>query len=138
MLVAVVMTKRWHCHKMGVDMSKAFDTIKRKQVLDALLQVGCKEDDLRLVRSLLAITRLRVRVNSTMSADFETTIGPLEGDSLSPVLFTCCLAAALRAVREHSTRPNPPISNIGPWGWNMQMTSTPWTKRGPPWTCCNP
>ena len=83
--------KRWGYHKIGIDMSKAFDTIKRKQVglLDALLQeAGCDEDDLRLKQSLLVDTRRLqvpawslqptlvvgslVPVNSTMSADFET------------------------------------------------------------------
>ena len=48
-LVAVVMTKGWDYFKLGIDLSKAFDTIKRKQVLDALLQAGCNEDDVRLV-----------------------------------------------------------------------------------------
>ena len=43
---------------MGIDMFKAFDTIKRKHVLDALLQAGCNEDDLRLVQILLANTKL--------------------------------------------------------------------------------
>ena len=113
MLVSVVMTKKWDFHKMGIDMSKAFDTIKRKRILDVLHEAGCNEDELRLVRSLLASTRLKVRVNSELSAEFETTIGSPQGDSLSPVLFTCYLAAALRSVRNRSTRPNPPVSEIG-------------------------
>ena len=74
MLVSVVMTKKWDFHKLGIDMSKAFDTIKRKRILDVLHEAGCNEDELRLVRSLLAGTRLKVRVNSELSAEFEITI----------------------------------------------------------------
>ncbi len=113
MLVSVVMSKYWDFHKMGIDMSRAFDTIKRSKTLDVLHQAGCNDDELRLVRLLLADTRLKVRVKMAHSAEFETTIGSPQGDGLSPVLFTCYLAAALSSVRESSTRPNPPISSLG-------------------------
>ena len=96
-------------------MSRAFDTIKRSKTLDALHQAGCNNDELRLVRLLLADTRLKVRVNTAHSAEFETTIGSPQGDGLSPVLFTCYLAAALSSVRESSTRPNPPPPNFTTW-----------------------
>ena len=98
---------------MGIDMSQAFDTIKRSETLDVLHQAGCNNDELRLVRLLLADTRLKVRVKTAHSAEFETTIGSPQGDGLSPVLFTCYLAAALSSVRESFTRPNPQISPLG-------------------------
>ncbi|XP_035689837.1 uncharacterized protein LOC118425125 [Branchiostoma floridae] len=107
------MSKHWDFYKMGIDMSRAFDTIKRSKILDVLYQAGCNEDELRLVRILLAGTKLNVRVGSTYSADVETTIGSPQGDSLSPVLFTCYLASALASIRSHSTRPNPPVSRLG-------------------------
>ena len=113
MLVSVVMSKHWDFYKMGIDMSRAFDTIKRSKTLDVLHMAGCNEDELRLVRTLLAGTKLKVRVKSAYSAEFETTIGSPQGDSLSPVLFTCYLAAAISSVRRCSTRPNPPISSLG-------------------------
>ncbi|XP_066294593.1 uncharacterized protein [Branchiostoma lanceolatum] len=106
------MSKHWDFHKMGIDMSRAFDTIKRPKILEVLNQAGCNEDELRLVRLLLSGTKLKVRVRSTHSADFETSIGSPQGDSLSPVLFTCYLAAALETVRRSSTRPNPPLSEL--------------------------
>ncbi|XP_078576824.1 uncharacterized protein LOC144862312 [Branchiostoma floridae x Branchiostoma japonicum] len=98
---------------MGIDMSRAFDTIKRSKILEVLKQAGCNDDELRLVRLLLSDAKLKVRVKSTHSADFETTIGSPQGDSLSPVLFTCYLAAALETVRKSSARPNPPVSTLG-------------------------
>ena len=54
-----------------------------------------------------------MRVKTAHSAEFQTTIGSPQGDGLSPVLFTCYLAAALSSVRKSSTRPNPPISPLG-------------------------
>ena len=56
---------------------------------------------------------LKVRVKTAHSAEFETTISSPQGDGLSPVLFTCYLAAALSSVRESVTRPDPPMSLLG-------------------------
>ena len=52
MLISVVMTRHWDFHKMGIDMSRAFDTINREKILDVLSSAGCNADDLRLVRIL--------------------------------------------------------------------------------------
>ncbi|XP_078682189.1 uncharacterized protein LOC144916740 [Branchiostoma floridae x Branchiostoma belcheri] len=38
MLVSVVMSKHWDFHKMGIDMSRAFDTVKRSKILEVLDQ----------------------------------------------------------------------------------------------------
>ena len=85
---------------MDIDMSHAFDTINREKILDVLTLAGCEADDLRLVRILLVGTNITLSVRSSWSAWFRTTIGSPQDDSLSPVLFTCYLAAALRCVRD--------------------------------------
>ena len=96
---------------MGIDMSRAFDTIKRRKALEGLNMAGCNEDDHRLVRALLANTYLTVKVKGTQSAWFEASVG-------SPQVFTCYLAAALRAVRESTSWLNPPVSDLGmPLEW---------------------
>ena len=119
MLISVVLRKHHEFHKMGIDMSKAFDTIKRSTILNLLKDAGCSEDDIRLVRLLLANTRIRVRVNDAISAEFTSTNGAFQGDSLSGILFTLSLAGALYHVRAViSNRPNPPISDTGmPLEW---------------------
>ena len=99
MLVAVVQNKHFHFHKMGIDMSSAFDTIKRSTILNLLLDTGCSEDDIRLVRFLLSNTVLKIRVNSSFSVEFVTTLGAFQGDSLSGCLFTLVLAGALNHLR---------------------------------------
>ena len=118
MLISVVLTRHWDFHKMGIDMSHAFDTINREKILDALSLAGCETDDLRLAHIFLAGSNITVCMKSSWSAWFETTIGSPQGDSLSPLLFTCYLAAALRCVRQCAGRPDLPITLEGmPQEW---------------------
>ena len=114
-LISVVKEKNWSYHKMGIDMTSAFDTIKRSTILRLLKDAGCSEDDVRLVRFLLANTKLRVKINSETSAEFESTSGAFQGDCLSGNLFTLTLAGGLHHLRAVTTdiRPNPPIADNG-------------------------
>ena len=57
------------------------------------------EDDIRIVRVLLANTKVTVRVNNFLSAEFVSTNGAFQGDSLSGGLFTLTLAGALNQLR---------------------------------------
>ena len=119
-LISVVKEKNWSYHKMGIDMTSAFDTIKRSTILRLLKDAGCSEDDVRLVRFLLANTKLRVKINSETSAEFESTSGAFQGDCLSGNLFTLTLAGGLHHLRAVTTdiRPNPPIAdNLMPLEW---------------------
>ena len=77
------MKKKWHFEKLG----RAFDTIKRNTILDVIEDAGGSVDDLRLVRILLAETQLQVKVGKNASDVFETTIGSLQGDSLSGIFY---------------------------------------------------
>ena len=62
----------------------------------------------------MANTKIKIRVNSAFSAEFISTNGAFQGDSLSGTLFTLSLAGALYNVRAVVTeRPNPPISDTG-------------------------
>lgn len=51
MLISVVQYRHWQFHKMGIDMSRAFDTIKRRKILEVLELAGCNEDELRLIQT---------------------------------------------------------------------------------------
>ena len=103
---------------MGIDMSKAFDTVKRATIIDRLYDAGCCSDDVRLVQYLLSNTRLKIKVNKSLSEEFESLLGAFQGDSLSGKIFTLILAAALNHLRAVSGRPNSPISSIGlPLEW---------------------
>ena len=51
-LLSVVQRKKWEYQRMGIDMSSAFDTIRRTSILELLVACGCNDDELRLVRLL--------------------------------------------------------------------------------------
>ena len=106
----VVWCKRWlssiverfsvEIHVLGLDFSKAFDTVNREKLLQVLLSAQIANDDeVRIIRYLMANTTLEVNVESSKSPAFPTTTGIPQGDGLSPVLFTVYLEAALRDLR---------------------------------------
>ena len=106
---------RWLCARaqrqrisielLGIDLSRAFDTIRRDKLLDKL-QTFLGKSEMRIIRLLLADTSLEPRLSTGECHAFATSIGMPQGDSLSPVLFTVYLEAALRDLRSHlPTRP---------------------------------
>ena len=84
-------------HILGLDMSRAFDTIDRTKLMSILERIpGMTDDHRRLIRLLLANTSLQVQFNGIMTAPFMSTIGSPQGDGLSPILFAIYLEAAIR------------------------------------------
>jgi hypothetical protein len=91
----------------------AFDTIGRQTILDLLIDAGCNDDEVRLVRFLLGEIKIKVKVNKELSIEFESSIGVPQGDSLSGKLFTLVLAGALYNLRAVTFRLTPPIKSDG-------------------------
>lgn len=91
-----------------IDMSAAFDTINRQELLDVLRNI-VDEDDLRMIRFLLSNTAINMTVNGASEKHcFNANTGTPQGDGLSPVLFIIYLENALRDVRvnpEHKLLP---------------------------------
>ena len=111
MLISVVMKKKFEWNKVSIDMSAAFNTIRRGTTIKLLEVAGCSRDDLRLVQYLMANT-LVVRVCSTDSEMFSFNIGASQGDSTAGKLFTLNLAGAMVHIRAVlPSRPNPPIAD---------------------------
>jgi hypothetical protein len=114
MLISVVIRKKWTFSKIGIDMSRACDAVKRDTIINVLEDAGCLEDNIRLVKYLLSYTFNRVRVNSSLSVEFESLLGAFQGDSSSGKLFTPFLTShALHQLRAASCRPDPPVSELG-------------------------
>ena len=67
-------------------MSKAFDTVRRKDLLDILKEV-LEPDELHMMKILVEDVILTVRVGNTMGEKINTNIGVPQGDCLSPFLF---------------------------------------------------
>ena len=91
--------KQYEFHKMGIDLESAFDTIKRSTILRLLVDGGCSDDDARLLRLLLANTCTRMRVNNETSAEFVSTNGSFQGDSLSGALFTLTFSSRIESCK---------------------------------------
>jgi hypothetical protein len=104
----VVWTYRWleacvkryadEFHIMGIDMSKAFDSINR-EILLSTVKTLVGESEYRVIQYLLSDTVLKTRVQGKYGSTFATSIGTPQGDALSPVLFIVYLEHALRATR---------------------------------------
>lgn len=85
-------------HGLGIDLSKAFDTVFRRQLLEVLKQ-GLDSSSFRIAKVLLSNTILHVKVGGKYTENaFEAWMGTFQGDSVSPALFVIAFEAALREV----------------------------------------
>ena len=104
---------------MGLAISSAFDTINRSTVLPLVVDAGCNEDEIRVDRFLLNNMKIKMKVNSEVSIEFESSTGGPQGDHLSGKFFTLYLAPALHHLRVSTNRLTPPIADTGsPWKVN--------------------
>ena len=72
-------------------------------LLSTLVSVAPTTPDvLPLVHTLLSDTTLQVRVQGKTAPPFRSNVGTPQGDSLSPILFTCYFESALRGIRSDS------------------------------------
>ena len=85
----------YELHLLLLDMSKAFDSVKRVVLFEDLKEM-LEHDELHLLAIILREVRLQVRVGTVLGKSFKTNIGVPQGDCLSPILFTIYLAKALR------------------------------------------
>ncbi|KAI8496722.1 hypothetical protein Bbelb_253770 [Branchiostoma belcheri] len=82
----LVMTNVWdlHIHPiLGIDLSRAFDTVDRVQLISVLKDVVDDDDIVRMVHALLTDTTLAVRVRGEAAPPFEAVVGSPQGDSLT-------------------------------------------------------
>ena len=80
-------------------MSSTFGTIQRDQLIDIAKEI-LNEDEIRILRVLLAETTLKVRVVNVQTTTFESKIGSPQGDSISGPLFTIYFNNALQKLIE--------------------------------------
>ena len=75
-------------------MSKAFDTVNRNQLFETLEEI-LLPDEIHLLHILTNDVKLKVRVGADYGPEFTTSVGIMQGDCLSAVLFILYLAKAL-------------------------------------------
>ena len=76
-------------------MSKAFDTVDRSKLL-SILEEFLNEDEIHLIFILTAKPKLKVKVGKEFGDLFDTTLGVMQGDCLSAILFILYLAKAMK------------------------------------------
>ena len=82
----------------GIDMSAAFDTIRRKKIIE-IVKTFLDEDEVRMLQYLLAETSFEIRMENVNVEKQESNIGTPQGDALSGNLFTIYFEYALRKLR---------------------------------------
>ena len=78
-----------------LDMSKAFDTIKRDLLIEDLKEV-LNNDEIHLVALLLENVELCVKLENLLGSAFKTNIGSPQGDGASALFFITYLAKSLK------------------------------------------
>ena len=83
----------------GIDMSSAFDTIQRGQLIDIAKEI-LNKDEIRILRVVLAETTLKVKVEN--ATPFESNIGWPQGESINGPLVTIYFNRTLQQIREET------------------------------------
>ena len=98
-IIAKVQNVNETIYVTGIDMSSAFDTIRRKKLIE-IVKTFLDEDEVRILQYLLSNTTLEIKMNNVETEMFKSNIGAPQGDALSGNLFTIYFEYALRKVRE--------------------------------------
>ena len=93
MAETAIASKDYETHVIMMDMSRAFDTVKRNQLM---LDLGfiLEDDELHLLKLLIEDVEFVVKCGYQTGKPFKTNIGTPQGDCLSPILFIFYLANA--------------------------------------------
>ncbi|RYA71702.1 hypothetical protein DD592_26400 [Enterobacter cloacae complex sp. 2DZ2F20B] len=79
-----------------IDFKKAYDTVNRKELLEAMKELGVLRKLIKLTKMTLQSTRNRVRINGLLSEPFQVRTGLRQGDPISTTLFNLVLEAIIR------------------------------------------
>ena len=128
-----------------LDMSKAFDTVNRNQLFETLEEI-LLPDEIHLLHILTNDVKLKVRVGAYYGPEFTTSVGIMQGDCLSAVLFILYLAKALSSrppietehcysrppqlardaptqILDHTYAENPDVAPLQPFNMGLSFTA---------------
>ena len=98
-IAAKIQRENLKAHITGIDMTSAFDTIRRDDLIN-ILETIIGEDKVRFARLLLSNTTLDVKMNGVKTENFQINIGSPQGDGISGILFNIYLEDNLRRTRK--------------------------------------
>jgi hypothetical protein len=85
-------------YQLFIDIKKAYDSIRREDLYNILVEFGIPKKLVRLLKLCLNETYSRVRVGKNLSEMFQIRNGLKQGDALSPLVFNFVLEYAIRRV----------------------------------------
>lgn len=71
-----------------IDLKKAFDSVNRRALAKYLYQLNFGPNWISAIKSILDAPRFSVLINGVPQGFFKSSVGPKQGDPLSPYLFT--------------------------------------------------
>lgn len=83
-------------HIIFIDFKSAFDTVKRRKMLEELEILGIPKKLRDLLEMCLTNTKAKVRFQGTTTESFSVNNGVKQGDSISPTLFNLILEGIIR------------------------------------------
>ena len=107
---AVMMYQQQEVKITGLDMSSAFDTIDREELM-GILETILEEDEVRMCRLLLSNTSMKLRFGSECEETIQTNKGAPQGDAISGIFFNITFENALRDLRAELNKASPYIEH---------------------------
>jgi len=86
-------------HQLFIDFKKAYDSVRREDLYNILIEFGIPMKLLRLIKMCLTEIHSRVHVGKNLFDKFPISNGLKQGDVLSPLLFNFALEYAIRHVQ---------------------------------------
>ena len=96
-----ITSNNYEIYILLLDMSKAFDTVDRKMLIEDLKKI-LDEDEIHMFYMLLKDVKIQVKVGKEKGEKIITNTGVPQGDCASAILFTLYLANSLK--KEESIR----------------------------------
>ena len=87
-------------HMCFVDLENTFDRVPRRAMQWALRKKGLPEILMKAVMSLYEGSKMKVKVGSEFSKEFDVTVGVHQGSFLSPLLFAIVVDVVTENVKE--------------------------------------
>lgn len=94
----------------GLDMSNAFDTVDREELMEILEEI-LDEDEVRMCRLLLSDTSMKLRFGKEHEETFKSNKGSPQGDAISGVFFNIAFENALRDLRSELNQNSPQLEH---------------------------
>ena len=100
-IIAIAQMQDITIYVTGIDMSSAFDTIQRGQLIDIAKEI-LNKDEIRILRVFLAETILEVKIENAKATPFKSNIGWPQGESINGTLVTIYFNRVLQQIREET------------------------------------